>query len=55
VLPWVSFFCVCELLWVSFCNTPVLRMHLASANHEHKHHHAFMSISCYINKTSETC
>jgi hypothetical protein len=27
------------------CNTPVLRMHSAPANHEHKHCHAFINIA----------
>jgi hypothetical protein len=29
----------------SSCNTLVLRMHLAPANHEHKHCHAFITIA----------
>jgi hypothetical protein len=27
------------------CNTPVLHMHSAPANHEHKHCHAFINIA----------
>jgi hypothetical protein len=34
-----------SLMCHGVCNTPVLRMHLAPANHEHKHCHAFISIT----------
>jgi hypothetical protein len=33
------------------CNTPVLHMHLAPANHEHMHCHAFISIAWNLYET----